>query len=74
MSKPKIYERPWVVERGDKVYYDNWTDTPEVRMEWSFLRAFHTQEDAEAHAERVAEDYEVVRTRKKEKESDFIGR
>lgn len=73
MTKPKIYERRWVVERGDKVYYDTWTDTPAVDVEWQFIRAFHTQEDAEACAERASKVYEVVRVRKKEKESDFIG-
>lgn len=74
MIEPKIYERPWVVERGDIVYYDSWTEPPTVGVEWQFIRAFHTQEDAEAYAERVSEDYEVVRARKKEKEGDFIAK
>lgn len=56
---PNVIERPYKVLTG---FCSRW----EGGVRWSHERSFRLESDAEAYAERIAEDYEFVKIEKKE--------
>lgn len=56
---PKVIELPYKVFTGVANGYSG-------RVNWSHLRSFSLESDAEVHAERFSEDYEFVKIEKKE--------
>lgn len=68
MGEMKLIKREWVVESGTPNYDYLNLGTPTVltHVDWGFARAFHTEADAKAYAERLAEDTEYVRWGRKE--------
>lgn len=75
MTTIKTFERPYVVESAEYSVEAVWDHKVVSRSitGWSFLKAFEFQHDAEAFASRMAEDYEVVRIRRKESEDDYLA-
>lgn len=66
---PKVIERPYKVYRGERDDpYDYAGGLTVHHVEWEYEKSFHLEKDAEAYAERIAEDYEFVKIEKKESE------
>lgn len=64
---PKVIERPYKVYYGEQEYSLNYDDSlPETLVDWTYDKSFRLESDAEAYAERLAEDYEFVKIEKKE--------
>lgn len=64
---PKVIERPYKVYRGEQEYswpFNGATERTEVI--WHYEKSFLLESDAEAYAERLAEDYEFVKIEKKQ--------
>lgn len=71
MTHPKIIERPYKVYTGIQLYTDEYSfedrSTSVVRADvsWTYDKSFETEADAEAYANRAAEEYEFVKIEKK---------
>lgn len=67
----KIIERPYKVYTGTQLYTDEYSldthtlNTVRADVQWTYDRSFETEADAEAYANRTAEDYEFVKIEKK---------
>lgn len=72
MTYPKIIERPYKVYTGIQLYADQYSfedrSTSVVRadVQWRYDKSFNLETDAEAYANRVAEEHEFVKIEKKE--------
>lgn len=72
MGTVKIIERPYKVYTGVQRYTDEYSfedrSTSVVRadVQWRYDKSFETEADAEAYANRTAEEYEFVKIEKKE--------
>jgi hypothetical protein len=60
VTYPKIIERPY------KVYHGYPDDSYTSGVYWEHDKSFELESDAEAYANRIAEDYEFVKIEKKE--------
>ena len=67
MGSVKIIERPYKVYTGVQEYISVSILDPVQRggIEWTYDKSFETEADAEAYANRTAEDYEFVKIEKK---------
>lgn len=67
---PKIIERPYKVYMGEQKYYMEPFGGSLTRGDvcWGYSKSFRLESDAEAYAERIAEEYEFVKIEKKESE------
>lgn len=68
MTYPKIIERPYKVYTGTQRYDYNFRESVYVRtgVDWVYDKSFDLETDAEAYANRVAEEHEFVKIEKKE--------
>ncbi len=66
------FERPYVVEIGTFRYDFDWGSSKAAKtgVDWEFHRAFNHEHDAAAYAQRISEDYELVRAREKKEFHD----
>lgn len=68
MTYPKIIERPYKVYTGVQNYV--FVSTPDGphrgSVEWTYDKSFELESDADAYANRIAEEYEFVKIEKKE--------
>lgn len=67
MGSVKIIERPYKVYVGKQIWefqYPSGSSRKDV--EWTYDKSFKTEADAEAYANRTAEEYEFVKIEKKE--------
>ena len=66
---PKIIERPYRVYTGEPEYMlSNDGSQPLNRIYWTYRYSFNLESDAEAMAERLAEENQFVKIEKKETE------
>lgn len=67
MTYPKIIERPYKVYYGTQNYvFVTALDGPELgSVDWTYDKSFELDSDADAYANRIAEDYEFVKIEKK---------
>ncbi|QDK01480.1 hypothetical protein SEA_LEEROYJENKINS_84 [Microbacterium phage LeeroyJenkins] len=72
MTYPKIIERPYKVYTGAQDYETGYNldsdrvETVRASVSWYYDKSFELESDAEAYADRIAEDYEFVKIEKKE--------
>jgi hypothetical protein len=63
----KIIERPYKVYTGVQTWeYQYPQGSARSDVEWTYDKSFETEADAEAYANRTAEDYEFVKIEKRE--------
>lgn len=71
MGSEKIIERPYKVYTGKQTYEtgfsfeSNSVETVRSFVEWTYDKSFETEADAEAYANRTAEEFEFVKIEKK---------
>lgn len=64
---PLIIEAPFRVFSGEPEYIEDMRGAVETgRREWTYLRSFWVQQDAEVYAHLAAEKYPFVKIEKKE--------
>lgn len=63
---PRLIEAPFRVFSGEPEYVESWTDAGAAdTVEWSYLRSFWLEKDAEDYAHLAAEKYQFVKIEKK---------
>lgn len=67
MTYPKIIERPYKVYTGQPQYIaEDWESEPVMHsVVWTYDKSFELESDADAYANRIAEEYEFAKIEKK---------